>query len=99
MADNPSEGNQMNVIPLRSGTPLVLSKKQLAARLDRSTRWIELKVAEGMPALQGTDRFGGKRFDVGAVEAWLASGNPGPRPDRVALLEARIHKLEERLNQ
>lgn len=85
------------VISFPSSQPLVLSKKQLATRLDRSTRWVELRVAEGMPSLPGTDRFGGRRFDVGAVEAWLAAGKERPSP--LMLLEARVSAVEAQLRE
>jgi hypothetical protein len=36
-------------MPLRPGTEPWLSKKQLAAHLGYSTRWVELRVKDGMP--------------------------------------------------
>jgi predicted DNA-binding transcriptional regulator AlpA len=56
--------------PRRSDWEPELSKKQLAARLGFSTRWVELRVREGMPtsSIKGNQR----RFLVSEVEAWLA---------------------------
>jgi excisionase family DNA binding protein len=45
-----------------------LTKRQLAAHLNYSTRWVEQQVKAGMPH----ERWGGRlRFQVSAVEAWL----------------------------
>jgi hypothetical protein len=45
-----------------------VTKRQLAAHLGYSTRWIEQQVKAGMPY----QRWGGRlRFQVSAVEAWL----------------------------
>jgi hypothetical protein len=50
-----------------------LTKRQLAAHLGYSTRWIELQVKDGMPC----ERWGGRlRFQVSAVEAWLKERYP-----------------------
>lgn len=47
-----------------------LTKRQLANHLGRSTRWIEMRVREGMPA--DWDRFHQeRRFNLRAVETWL----------------------------
>jgi hypothetical protein len=58
------------VIPL--GAPPVsepwLTKDQLAARLQVSTRWIDYRRCEGMPS----HKWGGHvRFRMPEVEAWL----------------------------
>lgn len=46
-----------------------LSKTELAARLGRSRRWVELRVNEGMPSEVGP---GGRReFSWDAVSDWL----------------------------
>jgi excisionase family DNA binding protein len=45
-----------------------LTKKQLAAYVGFSTRWVELRVREGMPS---TIIGGRRRFHVSEVEAWL----------------------------
>jgi hypothetical protein len=55
-------------LPLRPGVEPWLSKKQLAAHLGYSTRWVELRVKDGMPC----ERWGGRlRFRVSEVEPWL----------------------------
>ncbi len=55
-------------LPLRPGAEPWLTKRQLAAHLGYSTRWIELQVKDGMPC----ERWGGRlRFQVPAVEGWL----------------------------
>lgn len=47
-----------------------LKKAQLAEHLGYSTRWIELRVKEGMPS----EKWGGeRRFRITAVEDWLRS--------------------------
>lgn len=55
--------------PRRSDWEPELSKRQLAQRLGYSTRWVELRVREGMPStLKGNQR----RFLLSETEAWLA---------------------------
>lgn len=45
-----------------------LTKRQLAATLGYSTRWIEHRMAEGMPShLQGVRRM----YDLDEVNEWL----------------------------
>jgi predicted DNA-binding transcriptional regulator AlpA len=55
-------------LPLRAGFEPWLSKRQLAHHLGFSTRWVELKVREGMPSHRWANRL---RFRVSEVEAWL----------------------------
>jgi hypothetical protein len=56
--------------PRRSDWEPRLSKRQLADRLGFTTRWVELRVREGMPSyLEGNQR----RFLLSEVEAWLAA--------------------------
>ena len=55
-------------MPLRPGVEPWLSKKQLAGHFGYSTRWIELRVAEGMPCWRVGNRL---RFRVSEVEPWL----------------------------
>ncbi|MGH2841968.1 MAG: helix-turn-helix transcriptional regulator [Solirubrobacteraceae bacterium] len=46
-----------------------VTKRDLAAYLGRSTRWVELMVRRGMPS----QMIGGRRgFRLSAVEAWIA---------------------------
>jgi phage terminase Nu1 subunit (DNA packaging protein) len=76
------------------GNPLV-TKKQLAAHLGRSERWVELKVREGMPVEQATDRYGRRRYNLRLVDTWLNEGRPKAvrREDRIAVLEGRVAEL------
>lgn len=56
--------------PNRGHSPL-LTKRQLANHLQRSTRWVELMVRdEGMPAEWDRHRRE-RRYDLQAVETWL----------------------------
>jgi phage terminase Nu1 subunit (DNA packaging protein) len=78
--------------------PTLLTKKQLAAHLGRSTRWIELQVHRGLPVEAATDRFGARRYDLAKVEAWLRAGEPlarrqGSLAERVAALELLVGEL------
>lgn len=64
----------MNVVDLtgarrvRAGNEPWLTKRELADALSFSVRWVEYRVAEGMPH----KIFGGRlRFQRTAVEAWL----------------------------
>jgi hypothetical protein len=50
----------------------LLSRQQLAARLDRSTRWVDTQVSNGMPSLVPTAEFPHRRFLLTDVEGWLA---------------------------
>jgi hypothetical protein len=81
--------------------PLV-TKQQLAEHLGRSTRWVELRVRDGMPSEAPTTRFPRRRFRLAEVEAWLAAGAPKPAPpqaQRLADLEERVAELTEALEQ
>lgn len=76
----------------------LLTKQQLAAHLDRSTRWIEIRVQAGMPSIDPTVRFPHRRFRLADVEQWLAAGSPAPPRqqtdhDRVVSLEAEVARL------
>lgn len=48
-----------------------LTKRRLAAHYGRSIRWVELRVAEGMPSTVDPD--GRRMFDLGAADEWLAN--------------------------
>ena len=52
----------------RRDEPLI-TKKALARKLGRSERWIEQRVAEGMPA--STDKRGRRIFLFANVQTWL----------------------------
>ena len=80
----------------------LLTKRQLAEHLGRSTRWVELRVREGMPSEPPTTRFPRRRFRLSEVEAWLAAGKPKPSPpqsQRIAELEERVAQLAATLEQ
>jgi predicted DNA-binding transcriptional regulator AlpA len=52
----------------RDGTEPWVTKKQIAEHCGYSTRWIELRVQEGLPHKRWGQRL---RFQRSAVEAWL----------------------------
>ena len=83
------------VISLPSRGPVLLTKKQLAARLGRSQRWVELRVHDGMPVEPGADRYGRRRYDLGLVEQWLRDrpANRAKRQDRLGQLEQAVADL------
>jgi len=83
------------LVRLPSRGRVLLSKKQLAAHLGRSPRWIEIKVREGMPVQEATDRYGRRRYDLALVEAWLKQARPraSRREDRLAVLERSVREL------
>ena len=54
--------------PRRSNWERELSKRQVAVMFGYSTRWVELRVRDGMPSrLKGNQR----RFLLSEVEPWL----------------------------
>lgn len=74
----------------------LVTKRQLAEHLGRSTRWVELRVREGMPSEAPTTRYPQRRFRLPEVEAWLAAGKakpPTPQTRRLADLEERVAEL------
>jgi phage terminase Nu1 subunit (DNA packaging protein) len=82
----------------RTGLRLV-SKKQLAAELGRSTRWVELRMREGLPVAPRRTPHEHARFDLEAVGSWLASREPEtslPLADRVRRLEQEVARLATR---
>lgn len=55
-------------MPLRPGSEPWLSKRQIAAHFGFSTRWVELRVRDGMPS----QMIGGhRRFRVSECETWV----------------------------
>lgn len=55
--------------PRRTDWEPMLSKRKLAEHLGFSTRWVELRMRDGMPSyVQGNQR----RFLLSEVEPWLA---------------------------
>lgn len=80
----------------------MLTKRQLAEHLGRSTRWVELRVRQGMPSEAPTTRFPHRRFRLSEVEAWLAAGAANPAPpqaQRITELEQRVAELAATLEQ
>ena len=78
----------------------MLTKQQLAAHLDRSPRWIEMRVKDGMPSLDPTARFPHRRFRLADVEAWLADASARrATPDRVERLEVEVARLARIVDQ
>lgn len=72
----------------------LLTKQELATHFGRSPRWIEIRVSRGMPS-ENLDRYGRRMFDLRAVEAWLAAGEPRATStsERLALLEREVAEL------
>jgi hypothetical protein len=74
----------------------LVTKRRLAEHLGRSTRWVELRVREGMPSEPPTTRYPQRRFRLSEVEAWLTAGKakpPTPQTRRLADLEERVAEL------
>ncbi len=90
------------VIQLPSAPARVLTKKQLAAELGRSMRWIELRMREGLPTLPRRTPAEHARFDLDEVRAWLemsARRAQPPLEERVARLERQVTTLVAVLNR
>jgi phage terminase Nu1 subunit (DNA packaging protein) len=74
----------------------LLTKRQLASELGRSTRWVELRMREGLPVLPRRTPGEHARFELGAVRAWLerrAEGAPLSVEERIARLEQEVARL------
>ncbi len=54
--------------PRRAGFEPWLSKKQVAAHYGYSTRWVELRMRDGMPSHV---RGGHRKFVLSEIEAWF----------------------------
>jgi phage terminase Nu1 subunit (DNA packaging protein) len=77
------------------GQPL-LTKRQLATALGRSTRWVELRMREGMPVLPRRSPSEHTRFELTAVREWLelrAERRVETMEERVARLERDVARL------
>jgi hypothetical protein len=62
------------VVPFpRRGFEPWLSKRQVAAHYGYSTRWVELRMREGMPSHV---RGGQRRFLLSEVETWFEGRQP-----------------------
>jgi phage terminase Nu1 subunit (DNA packaging protein) len=57
-------------VDFRRNAEAPVPKKQMAAMLGRSTRWLELRVREGMPSQTNGNR---RTFRLTEVRDWLAS--------------------------
>jgi hypothetical protein len=57
--------------PYRPGSESWLTKRQIAGHFGYSTRWVEIRVREGMPS----EMIGGhRRFLARECEKWLLKG-------------------------
>jgi phage terminase Nu1 subunit (DNA packaging protein) len=81
-------------LPMRTIPGRLLTKKQLAGELGRSTRWVELRMREGMPVTPRATPREHARFDLDAVRAWLDKRTSAPRLP----LEQRVERLERELS-
>lgn len=83
------------VVKIRGDAGRLLTKKQLAAELGFSTRWIELRMQEGLPSEQPTERYPYRRYRLADVEAWLEAGErkSGGTVERIARLEEQVATL------
>lgn len=77
-----------------TGTKQLVTKQQLCAHLQRSPRWVELRVNEGMPS-ENLNRYGRRMFDLAAVESWLQKGEPvaSSTAERLEALEREVAEL------
>ena len=79
-----------------------VSKKQLAAELGRSTRWVNYRMQEGMPFDKGGPH-GHPRFYPSQVKAWLEeqenTEKPLPPVKQIEALTKQIAKLNTRLDR
>ena len=81
-------------LPVRRFPGRLLTKRQLAAELGRSTRWIELRMRDGMPVAPRAAPREHTRFDLTAVRAWLESRCATPKLP----LEQRVEQLEREMS-
>lgn len=89
-------------LPVRRFAGQLLTKRQLATELGRSTRWIELRMREGLPVAPRAGPREHARFDLEAVGAWLDSrsaSSPLPLEQRVAELEREMSTLVAELKR
>jgi hypothetical protein len=72
VGDRSHGGGSVIVFPRAAIREPWLSKRQIADYFGRSTRWVELRVREGLPSKM----IGGRRgFRLSEVEAWLDGRN------------------------
>jgi phage terminase Nu1 subunit (DNA packaging protein) len=90
------------VVRLPSPPGALLTKRQLAFELGRSTRWVELRMREGLPVQSRRSPYEHARFDLEEVRRWLDARS---RPvavrleERVARLERDVATLTAALNR
>lgn len=80
----------------------LLTRKQLASELGRSTRWIEMRMREGLPVLPRQLPGEHARFELAAVREWLdqrAELRVEPVEHRVARLEREVARLAQALER
>ncbi len=89
------------IVSLPTRGPVLLTKKQLAAHLGRSQRWVELRVHDGMPVEAGSDRYGRRRYDLQLVQQWLRhrSDKKSKRQDRLGELERAVADLAAQVDE
>ncbi|HEY7830918.1 MAG TPA: hypothetical protein VIC06_10180 [Solirubrobacteraceae bacterium] len=92
---------QVVQLPVRGGADRIVTKQQLASHLGRSPRWVEMRVKDGMPVIEGTDRYGRRRYNLRECEAWLNGGRPKPakREDRLTVLEREVAELRAQVGE
>jgi hypothetical protein len=72
VGDRSLGGGSVVVFPRAAIREPWLSKRQIADYFGRSTRWVELRVREGLPSKM----IGGRRgFRLSEVEAWIDRRN------------------------
>lgn len=72
VSDRSLGGGSVVIFPRAAIREPWLSKRQIAEHLGRSTRWVELRVREGLPSKM----IGGRRgFRLSEVEAWIDGRN------------------------
>jgi hypothetical protein len=81
-------------LPVRPVHGRLLTKKQLAAELGRSTRWIELRMREGLPVVPRSTAMEHARFELDAVRTWMDGRGSARQPS----LEERVGQLERQVN-
>jgi phage terminase Nu1 subunit (DNA packaging protein) len=90
------------VVRLPTRARPLLTKKQLASELGRSTRWVELRMREGLPVLPRRTPGEHARFDLAAVREWLelrATRRVETVEERVARLELEVARLARALER
>lgn len=82
--------------------PMLLTKKQLAAHLGHSERWVELQTRDhALPVLEQLDSRGRRLYDLDAVEVWrtVPKAKTPRTVDRLSALEAEMASLRSEIAQ